>query len=238
VRYQLRFAVIGVVLSIGSPLGLMVVTIVSRPLRTAAAVQQEFGANRLAYVYLALTTALAFGIFGYVLGSRTDEWHRLSTIDALTGLENRRALRACTDAAFSRAVRPGAPLSVLLIDVDQLKSVNDRDGHAAGDDVLQRAACAIKMTVRKSDIGGRWGGDEFLLLAPGTTATDALALGERLRVNLRRESGSRPVTVSVGVATSGPERRHSGVESLVAAADDALLQAKTDGRDRVRVARV
>ena len=135
---------------------------------------------------------LAFALFGYVLGRQADGLQQLSTTDALTGLYNRGALSTYLAHEWRRARRYRAPLSVLLVDVDQLKYVNDVHGHAAGDQVIRSFASAITMTLRDTDIGGRWGGDEFLIIAPGTAGVAAATLAERLQLELAK----REATVS------------------------------------------
>ncbi|MBI2187744.1 MAG: GGDEF domain-containing protein [Acidobacteria bacterium] len=99
----------------------------------------EFFVNRLTYVYVFAATALVFLVLGYILGRRIDELRRLSTTDALTGLANRRAFQARLRDEWQRARRYASPLSLLLIDIDGLKQINDERGHAAGDEVLRAA---------------------------------------------------------------------------------------------------
>jgi diguanylate cyclase (GGDEF)-like protein len=128
---------------------------------------------------------------------------------------------------------------LLLIDVDGLKQVNDAHGHAAGDRVIRTVALAITHTLRESDFGARWGGDEFGIVAPNTTSEAARASAQRLvdRVSSQRDEHGHSPTVSVGIATFDPNRsEHADVESLAGAADRALYQAKGDGRNRVEAA--
>jgi diguanylate cyclase (GGDEF)-like protein len=199
----------------------------------------EFLANRLTYVYVFVATALVFLALGYTLSRRIDELRRLSTTDALTGLPNRRAFHTRLRDEWLRARRYGSPLSLLLVDVDGLKQINDERGHAAGDEVLQTAARAIGVTMRVTDFGARWGGDEFAIVAPNTSSQSAKHLAERLLGHLSAEARARQaaVTTSVGVATVEPNRDPSAtIERLLKAADTALYQAKDDGRNRVSVA--
>jgi diguanylate cyclase (GGDEF)-like protein len=199
----------------------------------------EFFTNRLTYVYVFMATALVFVVLGYVLGRRIDELRRLSTTDPLTGLANQRAFQARLRDEWQRARRYTSPLSLLLVDIDGLKRINDERGHAAGDQGLRDAAHAIEATMRVTDFGARWGGDEFAIVAPNTARRPAQRLAQRLLGQMSRQATSRDVavTISVGVATLEPESdRSATVEWLQNAADAALYQAKSEGRNRVNVA--
>lgn len=199
----------------------------------------EFLVNRLTYVYVFVATALVFLLLGYTLGRRIDELQRLSATDPLTGLANQRAFRVRLRDEWLRARRYDSPLSLLLVDVDGLKQINDERGHAAGDEVLRTAARAIAMTMRVTDFGARWGGDEFAIVAPNTVRWSAQDLAQRLLGHLSDEARAHQavVTISVGVAIVEPQRDPSAtIERLLNAADSALYQAKSDGRNRVRVA--
>jgi diguanylate cyclase (GGDEF)-like protein len=124
------------------------------------------------------------------------------------------------------------------VDVDQLKYVNDVHGHAAGDQVIRSIASAITMSLRGTDIGGRWGGDEFLIIAPGTAAVAATTLAERLQLELAKwkATGEAKATASIGVATFDPNAwPQKDPDALVQAADAALYRAKGAGRNRVSV---
>jgi two-component system, cell cycle response regulator len=168
-----------------------------------------------------------------------DRLAALSQTDTLTGLPNRRALNAHIREELHRAARYRTPVSLLLIDVDGLKQVNDAHGHAAGDHVIRTVALAITHTLRETDFGARWGGDEFGIVAPNTTSEAARALAQRLvnRVSSQHHQDGRAPTVSVGIATFDPDRsEHADVESLTRAADQALYRAKADGRNRVEAA--
>jgi diguanylate cyclase (GGDEF)-like protein len=199
----------------------------------------EFFSNRLTYLYVFGVTAVVFLTLGFVLGRRIDQLRHQSTTDPLTGLPNRRAFEARLTEECRRARRYGSPLSILLIDVDGLKRVNDERGHAAGDAVLHTTAKAIKAAMRTTDASARWGGDEFAILAPNTASEAAQQLGQRLLAYVARQTSSRDVdmTVSVGVSTLEPDSDcASATESLLNAADAALYRAKAAGRNRVHVA--
>jgi diguanylate cyclase (GGDEF)-like protein len=159
---------------------------------------------------------------------------RQALVDGLTGLANRRAASDAVHSEAVRAERLETPLSVVLADLDGFKDVNDEHGHAVGDAVLRVFAGVLRETLRESDVAGRWGGEEFLLLLPGADEEGAAQLAERVRVELAARSipgvpGLR-VTASFGVAQYAGE---PNTEQLVAAADDALYRAKRAGKDRV-----
>ena len=159
---------------------------------------------------------------------------RQALVDGLTGLANRRAASDALHGETARAERLETPLSVVLADLDEFKEVNDAHGHAVGDEVLRVVAEVLRETLRESDVAGRWGGEEFLLLLPGADEEGAAQLAERVRVVLAARSipsvpGLR-VTASFGVAEYAGE---TTPEQLLEAADGALYRAKRAGKDRV-----
>jgi diguanylate cyclase (GGDEF)-like protein len=160
-----------------------------------------------------------------------DEVARLATRDALTGLANRRLFEESLEREVARARRLSTPLSLLLIDVDHFKQINDTYGHPAGDAVLAGVAGAITAGTKAFDVPARYGGDELAVLLPGCGSHDARGVAERVRSQIAEQVHDVPITVSVGVATM-PENALDG-ERLVAAADAALYDAKRAGRDRV-----
>ncbi|CAN5197864.1 diguanylate cyclase [soil metagenome] len=164
--------------------------------------------------------------------------HELARRDALTGLHNRRAFEERFGHALALARRTGAPLSVLAVDADHFKRVNDRFGHDIGDKVLQTIAATLAARIRDSDLAARIGGEEFAVLLPATDAAGALQLAEAL-IALMAATEIAPVghiTISIGVATQGGvgETR----DEFLKRADQALYQAKAAGRNRACVAGV
>jgi diguanylate cyclase (GGDEF)-like protein len=237
-QYRRSYALAGIAISIGAPLGMLLVQVFVLRLYSLGAIWGEISSNGVIYLYVSLTTTLAFAVFGFVLGRQLDALQCLSTTDALTGLYNRGALTTYLEHEYHRARRYRSSLSVLLVDVDQLKRVNDVYGHAAGDRVIRGFANAIKTTLRDTDVGGRWGGDEFLIIAPGTAGAAAATLADRLRFELARQEATTEgkATGSVGVAVLDPNRHPpEGPEVLLQAADAALYRAKAAGRNQVRV---
>jgi diguanylate cyclase (GGDEF)-like protein len=207
---------------------------------SAGSVAAEFVANRLTYVYVFVATAVVFSILGYIFGRQADELRRLSATDPLTGLGNRRGLYAHLRDEWRRSQRYGSPLSLLLIDIDGLKQINDEWGHGAGDQVLRNAARAIRSTLRATDYGARWGGDEFAIVAPNTNGAAARRLGERLLARTGRHSRTDdlPLTaLSIGIAVTAAEQGEADTpKALIDQADAALYRSKAAGRNRVSVA--
>jgi diguanylate cyclase (GGDEF)-like protein len=163
------------------------------------------------------------------------ELERLATYDELTGLRNRRSLLACLQSELERQQRYACGVSVLVIDVDHFKSVNDCHGHAAGDTVLQRVSQGMLAVMRDVDVLGRTGGEEFAAVLPQTDPAGALRVAERLRaavaaLDLDLGEAVLRVTVSVGAASAWPD---ASVKDLLARADRALYAAKHGGRNRV-----
>jgi diguanylate cyclase (GGDEF)-like protein len=160
--------------------------------------------------------------------------------DALTGVLNRSAILSHLDRDLARSVRDGKAVAVVMADIDHFKSVNDRFGHPAGDAVLKETARRMNVVVRASDAMGRYGGEEFIIVASPIDIPHATLLAERIRLNVavepvRLEAVQLQVTCSFGVAVSPADGRATGAE-LIAAADDALYRAKRAGRNRVELA--
>jgi two-component system, cell cycle response regulator len=159
----------------------------------------------------------------------------LAARDPLTGILNQRSILERLAEELSRATRQGGGLTVGMCDVDHFKAVNDTYGHQAGDDVLRGFTASLQAQVRKYDIVGRYGGEEFLVIAPGMHDRGDVGLFERLRdrisnVALPSARGPISITISIGVASAD---RSSTVDTLLAAADAALYRAKAEGRNRV-----
>lgn len=159
---------------------------------------------------------------------------RIAHTDELTGLANRRHVLGAAQKELDRIAREPRPFSVLMLDVDHFKRVNDTLGHATGDEVLAGIAETLKLVVRAGDEVGRFGGEEFLVLAYGADTPMAERAAERMREAIaeRTQVGVPKVTASVGVATHVPGE---SLASLLARADAALYRAKNEGRNRVAV---
>jgi diguanylate cyclase (GGDEF)-like protein len=161
---------------------------------------------------------------------------RQALVDGLTGLANRRHGENVLEAELARAERFGGPLTVVVADLDDFKDVNDRFGHLTGDSVLRDFGAVLRSTVRDVDLASRWGGEEFVLVLPGTDAEGGVHLAERVREQLRvrailaLDGTEIDVTASFGVASSAGR---TSPEELLARADAALYEAKRAGKDRV-----
>ena len=166
--------------------------------------------------------------------------HIQATQDSLTGVLNRRAVLETLQTELVRAMRQHLPLGVILADLDHFKSINDTRGHAVGDAVLREAASRMVAALRPYDRLGRYGGEEFLIVAPGCGPDDVIGVGERLRLALLEEpvhtrSGFVGLSASFGVISS-TQLDQVDAEALIQVADEALYQAKASGRNCVRAA--
>lgn len=161
-----------------------------------------------------------------------------ATHDGLTGLWNRSMMLTQLELELGRAARDRNPLSVVMADIDQFKSINDANGHGAGDLVLREAGVRMRSVLRASDGFARYGGDELLVLLPGCDAVAALEIAERARAAVaatpaQADTLSMPMTISLGIACTADVGVNP--DALIAAADEALYRAKARGRNRVEV---
>lgn len=168
-----------------------------------------------------------------------DMLRTLSITDPLTHLHNRRHLMEMVEKEFQRASRKGAHLSLIILDIDYFKKVNDTYGHQEGDRVLTILADIVRRRLRSYDLAARYGGEEFVLLLPETPVHEAMAIAERLRLEVQEHifDGSlqgQVLTISLGVATY-PSSRIESIDSLFRQADEALYRAKQSGRNRVEL---
>ncbi|MCS6852214.1 MAG: GGDEF domain-containing protein [Gemmataceae bacterium] len=181
-------------------------------------------------------------IYRFLMGGNVEaEYHeeiyRLTIIDALTGVHNKRFLLEFLDRELARSARHNRPLSLVMIDLDFFKAVNDELGHLAGDHALRELANCVRGNVRREDLFARYGGEEFALVLVETTLHDAVEAAERLRLRVedtvfKFEDHAFRLTISLGVtATQGDPTMT--VTELIRRADEKLYQAKSQGRNRV-----
>jgi len=179
---------------------------------------------------------IAFGLILMVMWRYAERLRRLSTLDALTGALNRAGLELQGKRVGLRALRGGRSLSVVMIDVDYFKAINDNHGHPVGDEVLRHLAGLLRIELRPQDLMARFGGEEFVLVLDGADLAAALSVAERLRARIEGEvvaleSRSVRYTASMGVACS--DQHSYDLIRLISAGDAAMYEAKRDGRNRV-----
>jgi diguanylate cyclase (GGDEF)-like protein len=180
-----------------------------------------------AYIFSAI---LAY-LYERIRTRQTLALQALADRDVLTGLLNRRGFVAQAETAREQAQRFDQAFALVLLDVDDFKQINDRRGHAAGDQLLQQVANLLTLSMRRSDLLARWGGEEFILLLPHTDLEQARTAAEKLRGVIGTQTGAHgPITVSVGVALQAPGET---LESAINRADKAMYRAKEGGKNRV-----
>lgn len=167
-----------------------------------------------------------------------EQLEKLANFDSLTGLLNRQAIMGRLREAINRARRYREDLSLIMLDIDRFKSVNDRYGHLVGDDVLEKVATLIRGNIRNTDIAGRYGGEEFVIILPQTNLEAARVVAERIRriveaAKMKDFAGNMfNITVSQGIAEWQAD---DDIHSLISRADEALYKAKENGRNRVEI---
>lgn len=223
----------GLILSIGAPLGWMCVQVISG--------RDPFAAEHmdsLLYAYMSIATGVVFSGLGYFIGRRENIITDLALVDGLTGLYNKRYFENRLFQEFSRYKRTGRQISLIQLDLDHFKNVNDTWGHQAGDEVLKQVAQTIMSNCRADEIAARVGGEEMCIIAIDCDTTSAKSLSERLRHEIETnpvhwQDVSIALTSSFGVAMVS-EEVDSALE-LFQHADKALYHAKKTGRNKVCV---
>ena len=240
---QLTYPILGALLGAGAPAGSFLLRFLAfRNVREQPV--DDLRTNVFFYLYDLLATSLVFSIAGFVAGRHADHlrrgkafYHELAEHDPLTGLHNLGAFTDRYRRALERAVAASEPIAVILIDVDQLKAINDAFGHPAGSNALVHVAGALRQSKRAADVAARWGGDEFAILLEGADEAAAMRVAEGLISYLRRsplqlERMTVPVSVTIGI---GAAAQPSASADLFAAADRALLAGKAHGRNTIEV---
>lgn len=193
----------------------------------------------VSFVIACMTMTVLALAFVIMTKEAADERNRiLATRDELTGLDNRRTLQDRLEQHMALAQRSGLPLTAMILDIDHFKSINDRFGHLSGDAAIRTVAGRMRDTLRRQDVVGRMGGEEFLIVLPATGIEAAREIAERLRTDIEAGGATAmdgrpmPITVSVGVSEFNP-RAAIGMETLIHRADEAMYRAKAQGRNRV-----
>ena len=234
-----RRALQGFVLALGAPAGWLCLRVIDGH-QILGELQQHTGL----YLYLLAPTAIVFAGFGALLGIREERLAAANAqlsadalTDALTGVRNLRYFNVRLDEEQAVCERDGTDLSLLMVDLDHFKLVNDRYGHPEGDRLLRAVGLAISSVIRAGETAARVGGEEFALLLPGADGREALAAAERVRASVAAvqlhpsHGGTIHVTVSVGCASSADLGTWDAA-SLYWAADEAMYAAKAQGRDQ------
>lgn len=237
----LVYPILGAFLGLGAPLGLAALR-----LAIGKSLKSDLAEHGFFYAYALAGSCLVFALGGLLAGLRADRlrrqenlYHALSDEDFLTRLPNMRAFENRYRRALERAVRFREPLSLLLVDVDRLKSLNDEFGHEIGSAALRHLARILEASKRQEDLAARWGGDEFVVLMPGADGAAAERVGREILGRMKRRpfadsKRTFPFTVTIGAATAS-----SGAPAadLFEQADRALLKGKSAGGDRLQHSR-
>lgn len=233
---QRIYPIIALLLGAAAPVGLFLTRFL-----TMAGVRrhplEDLRGNAFFYLYDFFGTSLVFAIAGAFAGLRADRYHHLAEHDSLTGLHNNRAFVDRYRRALERAVATQQPLSILLLDVDRLKAINDAFGHTVGNEALIHVADALRRSKRAADTAARWGGDEFAILLEGADVSAAVRVAEGIIAVLRNmplltERATTPVEVTIGICHAAQPSLDS---DLFSPADRALLSGKASGRNTIEV---
>lgn len=242
-RYRMRYALAGAILGLGAPIGALIWRVLIPIDREIIShFLREWQQASYFYSYMTVGTVTAFALFGYVVGQRSEGLGWRAITDSLTGMYNHRYLHERLAQEIERSDRYHTSLTCLMLDIDDFKKVNDVYGHPFGDLVLQGTAQLIHETVRRTDLVGRYGGEEFLVIMPQAHSEEALPIAQRIVSAISDHDFvfkgivSMRTTLSVGLATY-PSIEHGikNKSSLLSAADQALYKAKRLGKNRTVV---
>lgn len=206
---------------------------VAHPSADASFVHLDLIQAGFSYMNMVVNAAAGCGLIWLALWVHRRDLHALAQTDSLTGLLNRRAFQEALARELLRRDASSVPFSLMLVDIDRFKSVNDLWGHNAGDEAVSKVGWAMREVLRPNDTLARFGGDEFAILLSGTNGEEAVEIAERLRARvagLNLETGSLQVTISIGVAEC--EEKET-IEELLRRCDEALYRSKRAGRNRV-----
>ena len=226
-------ASLGALTGLGAPLGLLIVRAFGRdgPL-TLDWCAGELVTNAAIYLYAAFTAVSILALIGKVAADRFERFERSSVTDPLTGIANRRLFDERLSQEVAGRARNRRPFTLLIVDLDNLKAINDLRGHRAGDEALKSVAFALEHCARRSDVSARIGGDEFAVIASRVGPEDGVKMAQRIQTAVHDAGFS----VSIGVAGATDAIESARPDAVFAAADRALYAAKAMGRDCVCVA--
>lgn len=245
--------IVGLILGLGAPIGgLLFRALIFRQFNFHSMVL-EIDDKFYYYFYMAIITPLAFGAFGYYLGSLNDKiqsqkqkleslmsvLEAQSMTDDVTGLYNHRHLLEEIEKEIERSKRHHHDLSAMMIDLDGFKQINDLYGHITGDSVLRETALVINQSIRKIDVVGRYGGDEFVVILPEAKIEAAKTVAERILENVRQHRFKTKrdyvsLTVSIGIF-SYEDSKDLDRAVFIEKIDEAMFKAKSSGKDRMSV---
>lgn len=246
IPHYILYPIAGFFVGIGSPLGAFLMRYwLANPILKSLWVQHELQYNFIFYAYMGSGTIAAFMVFGYILGlrsekqrvsnrilgARVEELHIKSVTDSLTGTYTHGYLHEVLELEMQRALTERSSISLLILDIDDFKKINDTHGHLFGDRVIKETAEVIVTNIRGEDILGRYGGDEFLVIMPGADHDTAHHVAKRVCAGIAHHGDL--ATVSIGVATFRGERKE-GPKQVLARADANLYEAKHEGKNRVK----
>ncbi|MBI4349516.1 MAG: GGDEF domain-containing protein [Elusimicrobia bacterium] len=249
--HTVLYPLLGSLVGLGSPVGALVVRwLLARPDSLWLWLARELSEEKVFYWYMGLGTVLSFAAFGWAVGRRSErqrarnaalrarirELHLTSITDGLTGAYSHAYLQEALQVELESSRADGRSVSILMLDLDDFKKINDTHGHLFGDQVLREVTETIAANIRQADVLGRYGGEEFVVIMPGADAATALRVAERVRLAVSRSPVSPPhsqpvpVRVSIGFATSAG--RDIAARSLLHEADENLYRAKNAGKNR------
>ncbi|MBI5209855.1 MAG: GGDEF domain-containing protein [Elusimicrobia bacterium] len=245
IPHHVLFPVVGFVCGVCSPVGAFAMRYwLADPILQTLWVRHELQYNLLFYGYMAVGSITTFVAFGYVVGrrsesqrlsnktlqARVEELHLKSVTDSLTGAFGHAYLHEMLEIEIQHALTSKSPLSVLMLDIDDFKKINDTHGHLFGDRVIKETAETIRASIRSEDILGRYGGDEFLVIMPKADQETAIQAAKRMLSGFAGRG--KLATVSIGAATFLGQGKE-GPQDLLERADANLYEAKRDGKNRV-----
>jgi diguanylate cyclase (GGDEF)-like protein len=249
IPHYYAYPTLGAILGVGSPVGAFCLRYwLADPILKALWVRHELQYNSLFYAYMGIGTVASFVFFGYWLGvrserqrvsnrilsARLDDLHLKSVTDSLTGAFTHGYLQEILELELQHSLTRKTPLSILMLDIDDFKRINDSHGHLFGDRVIKETAETISASIRSEDILGRYGGDEFLVIMPGADAQTAQHAATRICHGIAKNGFD--ATVSIGTTTYNGHGKQDG-KSLLEAADANMYQAKREGKNQVSAGR-